>query len=360
MAVSPSGLGDGLRTKILVTGGAGFIGCNFISLLLRCRKDIEIVNFDKLTYAGNLENLADCADHPQYRFVRGDIADPCTLPDTLAHGFDAVVNFAAETHVDRSIEDASPFLRSNVLGTHVLLDLVRQFRVPRFVQISTDEVYGSVGPGQEFDEDASLHPGSPYAASKAAADLLVHSYVNTYGVSALILRSTNNYGPHQFPEKLIPLAIANAMENKPIPVYGDGGHERDWLYVEDFCLAIARVLEAGEPGEIYNVSSGLTQPNLKVVQTILNILGKPETLLQFVDDRPGHDRRYALCSAKIRSILGWKPQVSFEEGMRRTIEWYQRKPQWLARVRSGEYQEYYERHYLHRGEKIRTTIGSAS
>ncbi len=342
--------------RLLVTGGAGFIGSNFIRYVLARRDDMEIVNFDKLTYAGNPENLAEVADHSRYHFVRGDIADARAVSEVLAGGFDAVVNFAAETHVDRSIEDASPFLRTNVMGTHVLLEGARDCRLPLFVHISTDEVYGSAAPGQSFREDAPLNPKSPYAASKAAADHLVAAYAHTYRLPVIILRCTNNYGPGQFPEKLIPLMIANASEDKPLPVYGDGLHERDWLYVEDYCRAIECVLERGKPDEVYNVSSGSPQPNLKVVKTILQLLGKSESLLRFVEDRPGHDRRYALDSTKIRQKLGWQPEVTFEEGIRKTIAWYQGNALWLERTRSGQYRQYYERHYTRRSETIRSLL----
>ncbi len=339
--------------KLLVTGGAGFIGSNFIRHLLARRPDVEIVNFDKLTYAGNLENLAEVASHGQYHFVCGDVADARAVKEVLAEDFDALINFAAETHVDRSIEDALPFLRSNIMGTQVLLKYAKEYRVPRFVQISTDEVYGSAEPGQRFREDEALNPGSPYAASKAAADHLIRAYANTYRLPAIILRCTNNYGPYQFPEKLFPLAIANALEDKPIPVYGDGLHERDWLYVEDCCRAIEGVLDRGSPGEIYNVSSGVAQPNLKVVEMVLKLLSKPSSLIRHVEDRPGHDRRYSLDSKKIRSTIGWEPQVIFEEGVRRTIEWYRTNSVWLERARSGAYREYYERHYIRRSKTLK-------
>lgn len=342
--------------KLLVTGGAGFIGSNFIRHLIAHRDDIEIVNFDKLTYAGNLENLADVSDCPRYRFVRGDIAEVEALREVIAERFDAVVNFAAETHVDRSIEDAVPFLRTNVLGTQVLLEAARQASCPLFVHISTDEVYGSAGPGQGFREDAPLNPGSPYSASKAAADHLVMAYANTYRLPIVILRCTNNYGPYQFPEKLIPLMIAQALEEKSLPVYGDGLHERDWLYVEDYCRAIEVVLDRGQPGEIYNVGSGALQPNLSVVGTILRVLGKPESLVRHVEDRPGHDRRYALDSTKIRGALGWQPEVTFEEGIQKTVDWYRKNTGWLARARSGEYRKYYERHYGQRSETLRSLL----
>jgi len=336
--------------KILVTGGAGFIGSNFIRHLLGTRRNVGILNFDKLTYAGNPESLGDLASDSRYDFVRGDISDSAAVSDVFKRGFDAVVNFAAETHVDRSIEDASPFVLTNVLGAQCLLEAARAAKLPRFVHISTDEVYGSAPAGESFTEETILDPRSPYAASKASADHFVTAYANTYGVSAIILRCTNNYGPFQFPEKLIPLIIANAQEGKTLPIYGDGMQERDWLFVEDYCRAITLALEKGKTGEIYNVSAGSPQPNLKIVKTILQHLGKPETLLQYVKDRPGHDRRYALDSSKIRRELGWQPQVAFEDGLRRTIDWYRSNPTWLEHARSGEYRNYYDRHYTNRSE----------
>ena len=340
--------------KVLVTGGAGFIGSNFIRLLLNARPDASVINFDKLTYAGNPESLADLAASPRYSFVRGDIADREAVEQVFAHRLDAVVNFAAETHVDRSIEDASPFLRTNILGTQCLLEAARRFHLPRFIHISTDEVYGSAPPELSFTEEAPLDPRSPYAASKAAADHFVSAYANTYGISAIILRCTNNYGPYQFPEKLIPLMIANAREDKPLPVYGDGMQERDWLYVEDYCRAIALALDQAKPGTLYNVSAGTPQPNLKIVRTILSHLQKPDSLIAYVQDRPGHDRRYALDSFKIRHELGWKPQVSFEEGILRTVDWYKANSGWLENARSGEYLKYYERHYVNRADTFKT------
>ncbi|MFB3915544.1 MAG: dTDP-glucose 4,6-dehydratase [Terriglobales bacterium] len=343
--------------RVLITGGAGFIGSNFIHLLLSSRRAAEVVNLDKLTYSGNLENLAAVAEDRRYSFVHGDIADPALLKNVLARGFDAIINFAAETHVDRSIEDAAPFLHTNVLGTHALLEAARQNGIAKFVQISTDEVYGSAPADVSFDERAPLNPASPYSASKIAGDHLVNAYAITYGLPAVILRCTNNYGPYQFPEKLMPLMIANALEDKPLPVYGDGLHERDWLYVEDFCRAILCALEAGATGEIYNVSAGTPRPNLLIVRTILQQLGKPESLIQFVKDRPGHDRRYALDSTKLQKTLGWKPQVSFEEGILRTVRWYRDNPGWLQRTRSGDYRLYYERHYARREETFKTVGG---
>jgi len=345
--------------KILVTGGAGFIGSNFIRhMLLECN-DVEIVNFDKLTYSGNLENLADLAENSRYQFVRGDITDATSVAEVMAQDLDAIVNFAAETHVDRSIENAAPFLHSNVMGTLTVLEAVRKFRIKLFIQISTDEVYGSAGANDSFTEDQILDPRSPYSASKAAADHLVNAYAHTYGMAAITLRCTNNYGPYQFPEKLIPLMIANALEGKPLPVYGDGMQERDWLYVEDYCRAIACVLKTGKPGEVYNVSSGTPTANLVVIKTILKMLGKPESLIQFVTDRPGHDRRYSLDSSKLRRELGWKPEVIFEEGIGRTVDWYRKNQLWLQRARSGEYRNYYERHYTRREETF-TKAGTKS
>jgi len=334
--------------KILVTGGAGFIGSNFIRHLLGTRSGVEILNFDKLTYAGNPENLSDLEGNPRYQFLRGDIADRAVVEKIFASHFDAVVHFAAETHVDRSIEDASPFLQSNIVGTHGLLEAARRHRKMRFVHISTDEVYGSASAGASFTEQSSLDPRSPYAASKASAEHLVAAYANTYGVPTVILRCTNNFGPFQFPEKLIPLIIANAGEDKAVPVYGDGLQERDWLFVEDFCRAIALALERAKPGSLYNVSAGAPQPNLKIIRTILRELGKPESLIEYVLDRPGHDRRYALDSTKIRRELSWSPEVTFEEGIRKTIEWYQAHREWLDHARSGEYRNYYDRHYTNR------------
>jgi dTDP-glucose 4,6-dehydratase len=336
--------------KVLVTGGAGFIGSNFVRFLLHARPDVEVVNFDKLTYAGNPESLADVTHHPRYRFVLGDITDRKAVAGLFRDGFHVVVHFAAETHVDRSIEDASPFLQTNILGTQCLLEAARGFPKMRFIHISTDEVYGSAPAGVAFKEDSGLDPRSPYAASKASAEHFVSAYGNTYGIPSIILRCTNNFGPFQFPEKLIPLMIANATEDKPLPIYGDGLQERDWLFVEDHCRAIDLVIDKAAPGSIYNVSSGVSQPNLKIVRTILQILGKPESLIQSVEDRLGHDRRYALDSSIIRRELGWTPRVSFEAGLCKTIEWYRANSEWLAHARSGEYRTYYERHYGRRAE----------
>jgi dTDP-glucose 4,6-dehydratase len=336
--------------KVLITGGAGFIGSNFIHHLLASRPGIKVVNFDKLTYAGNPENLDDVTSNPHYHFIRGDIGDPKAVEELFANRFDVVVHFAAETHVDRSIEDASPFLNTNILGTQCLLEAARRFPNLRFIHISTDEVYGSAPPSLSFAEESPVDPRSPYAASKASAEHFVRAYANTYGISAVILRCTNNFGPFQFPEKLIPLIIANAGQDKPIPVYGDGLQERDWLYVTDFCAAILSAIDKAQPGSLYNVSAGTPQPNLKIVRTILQALGKPESLIQHVQDRPGHDRRYALDSSKIQRELGWAPAVSFEDGIRKTIDWYQNNRRWLDHARSGEYRDYYERHYERRSQ----------
>jgi dTDP-glucose 4,6-dehydratase len=348
--------------KLLVTGGAGFIGSNFIRYVLAEHADAQVTNFDKLTYAGNLENLADVAESrdlgTRYRFVRGDIADAAAVEAVLAEGPDAVVNFAAETHVDRSLEDAAPFLRTNVAGTHILLEAARRYKVPRFVQVGTDEVYGSAPDGVSFAEEAPLRPTNPYSASKAAADLLVFSTVKSYGLPALILRCSNNFGPYQFPEKLIPLMIANALDGKPLPVYGDGLHVRDWIYVEDHCRALYRALLKGRVGEVYNVGGVAQRTNLDVVKTLLKLLGKPESLITFVADRPGHDRRYALDSTKLRTELGWTPCHSFEDALERTVHWYRSHPEWLARCRSGAYREYYLRHYEQRTETVRAMKGA--
>ena len=340
--------------KVLVTGGAGFIGSNFVRFILRARRDIEIVNFDKLTYAGNPESLADFAHDTHYRFLRGDITDRDAVAELFRQEFEVVIHFAAETHVDRSIEDASPFLTTNIFGTQCLLEATRSFPNIRFIHISTDEVYGSAPADAAFKEDSPLDPRSPYAASKASAEHFVTACANTYGISTVILRCTNNFGPFQFPEKLVPLMIANASEDKVLPVYGDGMQERDWLFVEDYCRAIVLALDKAKPGSIYNVSSGVSQPNLKIVRAILRFLGKPDSLIQYVQDRPGHDRRYALDSSKIRRELGWSPLVSFEEGIRKTIEWYRTNSEWLDHARSGEYRNYYERHYNRRSETFRS------
>ena len=334
--------------KILVTGGCGFIGSNFVLHLLRTRKDVQVVNLDKLTYAGNLTNLSEIEGDPRHRFVRGDICDEALVGQLLADGVDSVVNFAAETHVDRSIQDSAPFILTNVGGTHALLTAARKNKVRKFIQVGTDEVYGSLGPSGLFTEDSPLQPNNPYSASKAGADLLVRAFQRTYGMDATITRCTNNYGPFQFPEKAIPVFIGNALEDRPIPVYGDGLHVRDWLFVEDHCRAIEAVMERGRAGEVYNVGGANELPNIELARLILRELKKPESLIQFVKDRPGHDRRYALDSSKLSRELGWKPLVSLAEGIPRTVRWYCEHQDWLRRVQTGEYQEYYRKHYHER------------
>lgn len=333
--------------KLLVTGGAGFIGSNFIGFVIDRHPDWLIINLDKLTYAGNLDNLSNVATSPNYRFVLGDIADPQLIEELfVSTGIEAVVNFAAETHVDRSIIDASPFIRTNVQGTQVLLDTARRHKVVKFIQVSTDEVYGSLGPGDSpFTEDSPLQPNSPYAASKAAADLLCRAYHRTYGLPVIITRCSNNFGPYQFPEKLIPLAITNILEGKSIPIYGDGQNVRDWLYVVDHCRALEMVLLSGKPGEVYNIGGGCELTNLEVVRLVLKKLAKTEDMISFVRDRPGHDRRYAIDSSKIQRELGWRKSFAFEEALYRTIEWYVNNPAWWKRVKSGEYKEFYQRWY---------------
>lgn len=338
--------------KLMVTGGAGFIGASFIRYLWRQRDDVEIVNFDLLTYAGNLETLADVAGDPRYRFVRGDVAQRQDVEECLEQGIDAIVNFAAETHVDRSILDSTAFIRTNVQGIQVLLEAARARKMARFVQVSTDEVYGSLGAEGKFTEDSPLAPNSPYAASKAAADLLARAYFQTYGLEVIVTRCSNNYGPYQFPEKLIPLMILNALEGRPLPVYGDGLHRRDWIHVDDHCRALERVLWEGRPGRIYNIGGDEEKRNLEVVHRILEILGKPRDLIQFVKDRPGHDRRYALDAGRIRRELGWSPLISFEQGLEETVRWYMDHLPWVNRVRSGAYRDYYRRMYENRDQTL--------
>jgi dTDP-glucose 4,6-dehydratase len=336
--------------KYLVTGGAGFIGSAFVRLLLEHRGEkLDLVNLDKLTYAGNLENLASVAADPRYRFVHGDICDAKLLNDLVAETQpDVIVNFAAESHVDRSILSPEPVFETNLRGTFTLLEAARRHKTPRFLHVSTDEVYGSIDPPHEADEDFPLRPSSPYSAAKAGSDLLALSYFVTYRMPVIVTRASNNYGPHQFPEKLIPLMISNAIESKPLPIYGDGMQIRDWLYVDDHCRAIRAVIDRGRDGQIYNIGGNRALPNVEVVRRLLEAVGKPETLMQTVKDRPGHDRRYALSSAKVMRETGWQPQMSFEEGLRRTIDWYRSNPEWIAHVKSGEYQSYYDRNYANR------------
>jgi dTDP-glucose 4,6-dehydratase len=337
--------------KILVTGGCGFIGSNFIRYLLESSPSYLVINVDKLTYAGNLENLSELSHSPRYDFIRADITEASQIEELIGKGVDAIVNFAAESHVDRSIEDPSAFMKTNVFGTFVLLEAVRK-ALPRqrirFVHISTDEVYGSLGETGAFTEETPLAPNSPYSASKTAADLLVRAYYRTYGLPGLVTRCSNNFGPYQYPEKLIPLMISNAIEDKELPIYGDGMHVRDWIYVEDHCRALDIVLHHGKEGGVYNIGGQSEMPNLTVAQTILDRLGKPHSLLRFVTDRLGHDRRYAIDFSKIEKELGWRPSVSFEEGISRTVEWYLTHQEWWKKIKTGEYLDYYDRWYKNR------------
>ncbi len=332
--------------KLLVTGGAGFIGSHFIRQVLRKYPSYSVVNLDKLTYAGNLENLRDVERDPRYQFVHGDICDRALVRE-VARGVDAVVNFAAESHVDRSILGAGEFLKTDVLGTASLLDAARELRIPRYVQISTDEVYGSVDRGA-VREEAPLRPSNPYSASKAAADLLVSAYWTTYRLPVLITRSSNNFGPNQYPEKVIPLFITNALEDRPLPLYGDGRNVRDWLFVLDNCAAIDLVLHQGVPGEIYNVGGDTEVENIVLTRQILRLLGKPESLIQSVADRPGHDRRYALDCHKIRAV-GWKPAHEFGAALAETVRWYREHEAWWRPIKSGEFKTYYGKQYADRG-----------
>jgi dTDP-glucose 4,6-dehydratase len=340
-----------MTTSLLVTGGAGFIGSNFVHAILELRPDWRIVNLDALTYAGNRENLAAVEASPNYKFVHGDIRKTEDVDAAFAAAKDGrsskvvVVHFAAESHVDRSILSGLPFVTTNVVGTQILLDAARRHAVSRFVHVSTDEVYGTLGPTGAFREDTPLAPNSPYSASKAASDLLVRAAVHTHGLDACITRCSNNYGPYQFPEKLLPLVIANARDDKPLPIYGDGLQVRDWLYVRDHCEAILAVLEKGKAGEVYNVGGNNEKTNLSLVKQVLAELGKPESLITYVKDRPGHDRRYAIDASKIRREIGWAPRFTFETALPLTIRWYRTETEWLQRVRSGAYREYYARQY---------------
>jgi len=334
--------------KLLVTGGAGFIGANFVRYILEKYPDYGLLNYDKLTYAGNLENLAGLEDYPNYSFIRGDIADRKQVDEVLSGGVDAILNLAAESHVDRSLEEASVFIQTNVLGPQVLLEAALKHKVDRFIQISTDEVYGSLGARGSFTEHTPLSPNSPYAATKAAADLMVRAYFKSFGLQAIITRCSNNYGPYQFPEKLIPLFITNAFEDTPLPVYGDGLQIRDWIHVVDHCRALDLVLHGGKPGEVYNIGGGSERTNLEITKLILEHLRKPESLITHVKDRPGHDRRYAIDCSKINTELGFETSVSLEDGLKQTVQWYKENRPWWEKVRSGEYREYYRRHYAER------------
>ena len=329
--------------KILVTGGAGFIGSNFINYMLSTRKDVSILNLDKLTYAGNLKNLKSVENHPNYFFIKGDIVND-ELVSYIFQKYDIthVINFAAESHVDRSILGSEIFFRTNVLGTDVLLENAKRFGVEKFIQISTDEVYGSLGPEGQFEETTPLQPNSPYAASKAAADMMALAFHHTYKVPVVITRCSNNYGPYQFPEKLIPLMIINSLNDKKLPVYGDGLNVRDWIYVIDHNKAVELVMEKGNLGEVYNIGANTEKPNIQIVKLILSQVGKSEELIEYVKDRLGHDRRYAINSSKIKKELGWKPEYSFEDAIKSTVKWYLENVNWWKEIISGEYQNYYK------------------
>jgi dTDP-glucose 4,6-dehydratase len=336
---------------LFVTGGAGFIGSEFIR---QAAGSCRIINFDKLTYAGNLDNLAPVAGSPNYSLAKGDVCDAGAVAEALPENCDAVVHFAAESHVDRSILSAEEFVRTNVLGTQVMLDVARHRKVKRFLHISTDEVGGDMPPDGWFHEDSALKPNSPYAASKTAAEHFVRAAAHTFGVDVLITRTSNNYGPYQFPEKLLPLAISNALEDRPIPVYGDGMQVRDWVHVADNCRALLAVLEGGRAGETYHIGGGQPLANIDVLKLLLEILGKPESLLTSVTDRLGHDRRYAVDFQKTTRELGWRPEIPFERGLRATVEWYRDNSEWVRRCRSGEYRAYYEEMYGEREATART------
>lgn len=350
--------GDRRFGSMLVTGGAGFIGSNFVRRVLARGAADRVTNFDALTYAGNLENLSDLgADEKagRYAFVRGDVADPAAVKALFSKGgFDLVVNFAAESHVDRSILGASEFVRTNVAGTQVLLDAFRESKRGRFLQVSTDEVYGSLGPTGKFTEETPLAPNSPYSASKAGGDLLVRAAHHTFGLDVVVTRCSNNYGPYQFPEKLIPLMVVNALEGKPLPVYGDGMNVRDWIHVDDHCDGILAVARRGRTGEVYNLGGDSEKPNIAIVKSILSALGKSESLVTYVKDRPGHDRRYAIDFGRAERELSWRPRVLFEDGLRATVDWYVAHRSWWGRVRSKAYLTYYEEQY---GGRLRGGAG---
>jgi len=335
--------------KLLITGGAGFIGSNFVRHIFKEYPQYTIINLDKLTYAGNLDNVKDIADNAgdskRYSFVRGDISDKVVVEDILKDGVDAVINFAAESHVDRSIDDSRVFVDTNIIGTQVLLDAAMKFKVNRYVQISTDEVYGSLGPTGKFSETTPLSPNSPYSASKTSADLFVRAFYETYGLNTVITRCSNNYGPYQFPEKLIPLFITNAFFDQELPLYGDGMNIRDWIFVTDHCKAIDLVLHHGKSGQVYNIGGNEEKDNTEITKTILKALNKPESLIKRVKDRPGHDRRYAIDDSKIKNELGWSQEYDFETGMNETVKWYIDNKDWWERIKTGEYLKFYSRWY---------------
>jgi len=330
--------------NVLVTGGAGFIGSNFVRRIISNHSDVNVIVYDKLTYAGNLENLEDVSQNPRYKFVQGDISDHTAIAGVLASNkVDTVVNFAAETHVDRSILDPDAFIRANNVGVYVLLEESRKHTVQRFVQVSTDEVYGTK-PSGKFIEDDALEPNSPYAASKAGGDLMARAYHVTYGLNIVVTRGSNTFGAFQYPEKLLSLFITNAIDDQPLPLYGDGQQVRDWLYVDDHCAGIETVLHSGAPGEVYNLGGDNERHNIDVIRAVLEQMGKPESLIRHVEDRPGHDRRYSLDNAKARA-LGWRPSQTFESAVEKTIKWYQANERWWRKIKSGEFQQYYEAQY---------------
>lgn len=339
--------------KILVTGGAGFIGSSFVRYILRARSDVHVVNYDLLTYAGNLRNVEEVATDPRYEFAKGDIADAAQVGNVFErHQFDAVVNFAAETHVDRSILDSAPFVRTNVEGTRCLLEAARRHKVSKFIQISTDEVYGSLGSDGSFREDTPLDPTSPYSASKAAADFLALAYYKTHRLPTVITRCSNNYGPYQFPEKLIPVLITNATEDRDLPIYGDGLNVREWIFADEHSRAVLLALERGTPGEVYNVGSGHEKANIEVVRELLRLMRKPESLIKFVKDRPGHDRRYSIDCSKIKREWGWSSEVDFASGLAATIEWYRTHQDWMREIKDDSYLSYYDRMYTRRDQTL--------
>ncbi len=334
--------------KIVVTGGCGFIGSNFIRLILEIEPDVEVINFDFLTYAGNLANLKDLEKHPRLKFVKGDIADRKDVDEALKEGVTSIIHFAAESHVDRSILDSGPFIQSNVVGTQVLLDSAKSHQIKRFVHVSTDEVYGSLGDTGFFTEETPIAPNSPYSASKAASDLIVRSYFHTFGFPALTTRCSNNYGPYQFPEKLIPLFISNLQRNEQVPVYGDGSNVRDWIHVKDHCAGIHAVWRKGKLGEVYNLGGKSERTNLELTHALLKSLNKPDSLIRYVKDRPGHDKRYAIDCSKAETELGWKPTYIFEEGLKQTVDWYLANADWVNSIRTGDYLSYYQKQYGNR------------
>jgi len=329
--------------RILITGGAGFMGSNFIKYILKKHPDWQVVNLDKLTYAGNLDNLREIENNENYTFVKGDIARAEDVAKAIGEGVDKIINYAAETHVDRSILEPDAFVKTDILGTYTLLEAVRKYNVAQYIQISTDEVFGSIKQGS-FDEQSPFRPNSPYAASKAGADHLCRAYFKTYNLPIIVTHSCNFYGPNQYPEKIIPLFITNLLESKKVPVYGQGQQVREWIFTEDHCRAVEFIMEKGEPGEIYNIGTGHEKQNIETTQFVLQELGFGESMIEFVKDRPGHDWRYAINSQKLRG-LGWQPQVGWEDGLRRTIKWYRENGDWWQKIKSGEYLEYYKKQY---------------